>query len=626
MITGCGNSGEELISELLKNLLQALAVTKTLEYAATMTLPAKVPRINEKKTKSDYDTSFFVLQDPFRTFVHLNEWETLTDPIPESVGRKLTMLTLAGLMNGLSGTQGGVVDAKSQQIDVDGNSSVQGQGSATATVAQIRAIATRLYFLVRTRMELDQIKALPHHIQLMLSPDLESAQFQSIRRRVRNTVVLGKGLDKPTAQESVVPLVVSLRQIPSIEKDMKCKLCGNLEQSSFVLDRKNGDIICTSCGVVACESIIHEGLQYRKFEGEEDRNHSGDVFNELFSNAYNTSTTFGRGVFSPSGGSASATKGTQGAHALRKTHNFIEMNISNFNEGSVPRKQTREGYKDRQKKDIFSRMQHVGNALDLNAAVIERAKAMFSCFRDKRQNLTQADGVAAACLCEAFEEFSSDGIQMLSERLKSFEPRISRRVLRRDLLHKTCMASSREGNDLTSENRFSSKDGTSVNATSASKLERKSLEHWDMCDARSWLLQTSHSLSRRLMASEDDDKGNSVPGIPPDEIDNRLIQHTMDLCEYLEEHSGTNPGKSLLLLNRKKLKYVMGDPKIAELVHCQIRGLVKRQQARRARSVRQAASHVRFQQIKRKHWMEVKKQDAASLNPPGLLQVNVETK
>jgi len=55
----------------------------------------------------------------------------------------------------------------------------------------------------------------------------------------------------------------------------KCKICGETDQSNFILDRKNGDVICSSCGTVHSESIMHEGSQFRKFEGEVDRNHHG---------------------------------------------------------------------------------------------------------------------------------------------------------------------------------------------------------------------------------------------------------------------------------------------------------------------------------------------------------------
>jgi transcription initiation factor TFIIIB Brf1 subunit/transcription initiation factor TFIIB len=50
--------------------------------------------------------------------------------------------------------------------------------------------------------------------------------------------------------------------------DKKCPNCGNNEQTDFIMDAKNGDIICQNCGAVVIESLMHEGSQFRKFEGE----------------------------------------------------------------------------------------------------------------------------------------------------------------------------------------------------------------------------------------------------------------------------------------------------------------------------------------------------------------------
>ena len=87
-----------------------------------------------------------------------------------------------------------------------------------------------------------------------------------------------------------------------ISQWQRCNTCGNNEQSTFIQDRKNGDLICTNCGTVVAESIMHEGSQFRKFEGELDRNHHGDAPNPLFSNSHNMSTTLGGVSFVPGAG------------------------------------------------------------------------------------------------------------------------------------------------------------------------------------------------------------------------------------------------------------------------------------------------------------------------------------
>jgi hypothetical protein len=94
---------------------------------------------------------------------------------------------------------------------------------------------------------------------------------------------------------------------------------------------------------------MHEGTQFRKFEGEEDRNHHGDVANPLYSNAYNMGTSLGAvsvNVGAGVGGLGSG--GKKGLETILKNiHNYTEMNISQFGKDE---KKTRIGYKDKQKK------------------------------------------------------------------------------------------------------------------------------------------------------------------------------------------------------------------------------------------------------------------------------------
>lgn len=104
----------------------------------------------------------------------------------------------------------------------------------------------------------------------------------------------------------------------------KCNTCGNNDQASFILDRKNGDLICTNCGTVVSESIMHEGSQYRKFEGEEDRNHHGDAPNPLFSNSHNMATTLGGVSFQTGAGTGGYGTGSRGGleNILRNAHAY----------------------------------------------------------------------------------------------------------------------------------------------------------------------------------------------------------------------------------------------------------------------------------------------------------------
>jgi len=161
-----------------------------------------------------------------------------------------------------------------------------------------------------------------------------------------------------------------------------CFLDSNNEQADFVLDRKNGDVICNQCGTVVSESIMHEGSQFRKFEGEVDRNHHGDMANPLLSNAHNMGTSLS-GVM-PTAGAGMGGWGAQSTATgnkrnletiLKNAHAYTELNVSQF--GKTDRR-TRVGYKDRQKKDAFITLTHAGDNLNLHEAVVRRAKEIFA--------------------------------------------------------------------------------------------------------------------------------------------------------------------------------------------------------------------------------------------------------
>lgn len=257
---------------------------------------------------------------------------------------------------------------------------------------------------------MDILATTPRRIADLLCPEISDAELKSIRRRVHDTVVLGLGTHSSANAASLedetseIPVSASVRG-HEIEQWKRCHACGNNDQSMFVLDGRNGDVVCTNCGAVVSESIMHEGSQYRKFEGEEDRNHHGDSPNPLFSNSHNMATTLGGMSFQPGagmGGYGSAGRGgieniLRNAHAYTgryfsflycyspctdirimgaaEDHSqfacqlslsyfsciylldalfFIaarsEMNISQFGKEE---KKTRIGYKDRQKKDAF---------------------------------------------------------------------------------------------------------------------------------------------------------------------------------------------------------------------------------------------------------------------------------
>jgi hypothetical protein len=101
------------------------------------------------------------------------------------------------------------------------------------------------------------------------------------------------------------------------------------------------------------ESVMHEGSQFRKFEGEVDRNHHGDAANPLLSTSYNMSTTLG-GIQITSGaglGGFGSNQNKRGLETiLRNAHAFTELNVSSFGNSKDAQGRTRVGYKDKQKR------------------------------------------------------------------------------------------------------------------------------------------------------------------------------------------------------------------------------------------------------------------------------------
>ncbi len=367
-----------------------------------------------------------------------------------------------------------------------------------------------------------------------------------------------------------------------IAKFKKCKVCNNNDQggNGFVTDKKNGDVICTQCGTVVSESLMHEGSMYRKFEGEEDRNHHGDVSNPLYSNAYNMATSLSgvsMSVGAGLGGYGSGGAGGKGnmETILKRVHNYTEMNISQMGKEE---KKTRIGYKDRQKKEAFVQMNHVGDALSLHQAVLQRAKELFSGFRDDRELLQQFKGVIAACLCEAFDQLSDEGKQLLKMQAMAGEDgrekgngsndggrsgkadnkansavifkqeKMSARANRRNELHSSNLAG--KGGlmlNLPQRNQNKKQNGTGEDVKNStpktpttSALEEKAVSSWDLDDVRSWLLEASRIISKKWFNRQDEvgKPGSSVGAEivegTVEEMEGRLVQHTLKLCTVLE--------------------------------------------------------------------------------------------
>ncbi|GAX14160.1 hypothetical protein FisN_8Hh001 [Fistulifera solaris] len=525
-------------------------------------------------------------------------------------------------------------------------------------MSEIWEVAQGIYRLVQATVQKDIWRTTPYRIQQRLAPEVPAQEFASIRKRIYDTVILGKGLHVNDEEDDTAVAIGS--QVHESEKYKKCPNCGNMDQSSFALDQKNGDIICSNCGVVVSESLMHEGSAYRKFEGEEDRNHHGDAPNSLFSNARNLSTslsgiapTSGIGGYKGGGGSLET--------ILRNTHAYTELNVSQY--GKTDRR-TREGYKDRQKKEAFNQMTHTGDALNLHEAVVRRAKELFAGFRDDRELVQQFKGVLAACLCEAFEQLAAEGSNgMLVKGVGSSavnlaideldESQLTGRAARRNQLHKVTLAG---------------KGGLQVDFSSIEEKEQrlgKPVAQWNLEDCRSWLLQASRKIAQQWVEERQAapaSKRNQWPEGSLEELEGQLVEHSITLCEHLEEElksrnkgdakmrtvtprindmsklgikwqhkhergsggkgglGGSGPqaangtgsertaGQTLLRQNAKKMAMIIKDQRAAEALHKELRWEVGKEEELKRKQIHEQASRQRLNQMQRKRWLQAKVQ------------------
>lgn len=87
---------------------------------------------------------------------------------------------------------------------------------------------------------------------------------------------------------------------------------------------------------------------------------------------------------------------------MRLVHELVEMQQSS--NMHLVEHRTREGYKDKQKLQVFERLIQIGERMRLSDATVTRAKALFAAFRDNREHLQHIYESTAACLIAAVEE------------------------------------------------------------------------------------------------------------------------------------------------------------------------------------------------------------------------------
>ena len=101
-------------------------------------------------------------------------------------------------------------------------------------------------------------------------------------------------------------------------------------------------------------------------------------------------------------------------------------------------------------------------------------------------------------------------------------------------------------------------------------FETKLAATWDLDDCRSWLMEASKSIAKMWSEAQKhnipgDTSANPMSNIPKgtkDELEGKLVDHTLKICEFLEsELKGGNNGKSKLIGNHQKVK----TPRVADM-------------------------------------------------------------
>lgn len=291
---------------------------------------------------------------------------------------------------------------------------------------------------------------------------------------------------------------------------------------------------------------------------------------------------------------------------------------------------------------------------------------------------------AAACLVVAFEQLSKQGQAILrqDEQTASEAPtteemtKISARAARRNELHHATLAGKGglllDFSDVTTDE---SKEGVSPAAKTSSaanspKTAEKPASEWTLADCRSWLIDASQRIAQHWVNERKKATGSAAQKYPSgnvEELEGRLVEQSISLCEHLEaalkarneksqrlsaganrtktprvenmsklgikwQHShergsggkggvggsGTrtagakaipgrlSAGQTLTLWNAKKLGALLKDPLAGEAFHKELQRVQGQQQTRKRKLLLEESSRQRMQQMKRKPWLQAR--------------------
>jgi len=215
---------EGIRTVLFRNLCIALEATKAIS-------------IND----SNDNTLYYSLQDPYRIWFEIDSvWDTLSHALPTNAGEKLCHLSVAGLINAMSGMDGGVVD-----------SSCCSSLSAEEDVLALTSYSLR---------EIKEVASLLH--ETIVSLCCVDGNHQSAVEKQHNSMD-SDYCYYSSEDESDSSSHFRVRNSSSI-----CKACDNTKEYLLVFDTQKGGLTCTSCGgSIACDAIQTSKQQPHYYEG-----------------------------------------------------------------------------------------------------------------------------------------------------------------------------------------------------------------------------------------------------------------------------------------------------------------------------------------------------------------------
>ena len=275
---------------------------------------------------------------------------------------------------------------------------------------------------------------------------------------------------------------------------------------------------------------------------------------------------------------------------------------------------------------------------------------------------------SAACLCEAFEHLSQSGKAILKQdqveevqaAVAAASGPVSARGARRNELHSATLAGKGglmiDYSNIEQE-KLEAPSTVPSAATSPSKATaEKPTAAWDLLDCRSWLLDASRRIAQQWVEDRNKLEGAAAKSIPPgsvDELEGKLVEHSIMLCEYLEaelqsrnkngatkkptprvndmsklsikwQHgnergmggrnadkaaaasTGRMAGQILILLTSKKLGTILKDELSGDAFHKELRGVIGKQEELKRQKKLEEASRQRLHQMQRKPYLQAR--------------------